>query len=178
MYKQMLCPRPIPRILFDKLTVWGYSILSSQRPTSFIGKKSENPQWSMIETWEFDYVDGISLKIIWNFHCMIAIMVPVRFSKKHIKASMNLCVLCMVFNQVLSKLDMQPWQVSPVCPLSKVTWLGNCSSCNFLKDGNSSREHDSWKEKPNKTEDRFSIHDSICFRLVFMRMEISQTQRP
>ena len=69
-------------------------------------------------------------------------------------------------------------QVSPVCPLSKVTWLGNCSSFIFLKDGNSSREHDRWKEEPNKTEHISSIHYSICFRLVFMRMEISQTQRP
>ena len=94
MYKQMLCPRPIPRILLDKLTLWGYSILSSQRPTSFLGKKSENPQWSMIETWEFAYVDGISLKILWNFHCMIAIMGSRQIFKKTFKKKTWIYVFC------------------------------------------------------------------------------------
>lgn len=57
--------------------------------------------------------------------------------------------------------------------------IGELLIVHFLKDGNSSREHDRWKEEPNKTEDMSIIHYySISFRLVFLRMEISQTQRP
>ena len=179
MYKQMLCPRPIPRILFDKLTVWGYSILSSQEPTSFLGKKSENPQWSMIETWEFEYVDGNFTENSLEFPLHDCYHGSSQIFKKHIKTSMNLWVLCMVFNQVLSKLDMQP---VPRCrlyaPWAKSPDWGTAHRAFFLKDGNSSREHDRWKEEPNKTERISSIHYSICFRLVFLRMEISQTQRP
>lgn len=134
MYKQMLCPRPIPRILFDKLTVWGYSILSSQEPTSFLGKKSENPQWSMIETWEFEYVDGNFTENSLEFplhDCYHGSSQIFKKTYKNIHEFMS-SVHGLQPSSVKARHAAGP-QVSPVCPLSKVTWLGNCSSCIFFE---------------------------------------------
>lgn len=62
----------------------------------------------MIETWELEYVDGNFTENSLEFPLHDCYHGSSQIFKKHIKTSMNLWVLCMVFNQVLSKLDMQP----------------------------------------------------------------------